>query len=289
MSTSHPITPIQAKEIRAGLKADCSQCFGLCCTALNLIASSDFAINKPAGVPCPNLQDDFRCQIHSELRETGFKGCTVFDCLGAGQMIAQSTFGGQSWRTKPENAEKMFKAFPVMEQLFEMIAFVAEALSYTLSPYLQQELTNQLDLLQRLTKLSADELLNLDLISYRFPVSELLVKTSTEIRNQAANKAAKRNGKRELEQRGTDWMGKKLAGQDLRGTNLRGAYLIAADLQKSDLRGVDFIGADLRDANLNGANLSTSLFLTQMQINSANGNRETHLPAHLDPPSHWMA
>ncbi|TWT25854.1 pentapeptide repeat-containing protein [Planomicrobium sp. CPCC 101110] len=289
MTSTQPIEPIQAKEIRASLKADCSQCFGLCCTALNLMASSDFAINKPAGVPCPNLQDDFRCQIHSELRETGFKGCTVFDCLGAGQIIAQSTFGGQSWRTKPENAEKMFMAFPVMEQLFEMIAFVAEALSYKLSPYLKQELTNQLDLLQRLTKLSADELLNLDLISYRFTVSELLVKTSTEIRNQAANKAAKRNGKRELEQRGEDWMGKKLAGQDLRGTNLRGAYMIAADLQKSDLRGVDFIGADLRDANLNGANLSTSLFLTQMQINSANGNRETHLPDHLDLPSHWIA
>jgi uncharacterized protein YjbI with pentapeptide repeats len=88
--------------------------------------------------------------------------------------------------------------------------------------------------------------------------------------------------------RGVDWVGKNLKGKDLRTTDLRGAYLIAADLQNSDLRGVDFIGADLRDANLCGANLSTSMFLTQMQINSAKGNDKTILPAHIQPPSHWM-
>lgn len=49
----------------------------------------------------------------------------------------------------------------------------------------------------------------------------------------------------------------------------------------------DFIGADLRDANLNGANLSTSMFLTQMQVNSAKGNGKTILPAHIQKPSHW--
>ena len=67
-----------AKNIREGLTADCSKCFGLCCTALNIIASSDFPINKPAGTPCMNLQSDYSCQIHSQLREKGFKGCTVF-------------------------------------------------------------------------------------------------------------------------------------------------------------------------------------------------------------------
>lgn len=289
MTTYQPIEPSQAREIRAGLKADCSQCFGLCCTALNLIASSDFAINKPAGMPCPNLQEDFRCRIHSELRDTGFKGCTVFDCLGAGQMVAQSTFGGQSWQKEPENAETMFQAFPVMEQLFEMIAFVAEALSYKTSTMLQQELTKQLDFLQRLTHLNADDLLNIDLISYRDPVNELLIKTSSELRQRSMNDIPGKSGKRNRERRGVDWVGKRLKGQDLRGTNLRGAFLIAADLRKADLRGVDFIGADLRDANLSGANLSTSLFLTQMQINSAKGDAETRLPHYIERPFHWSA
>lgn len=283
MTLLQPIPQNQAREIRSSLKADCSQCFGLCCTALNLIASNDFAIDKPAGIPCPNLQKDYRCRIHSELREKGFKGCTVFDCLGAGQMIAQTTFGGNSWQTHPEKAEKMFKAFPVMEQLFEMIAYIAEALSYKSSAALQQELTEQLDLLQRLTKLSADELLNLDLIGYRHPIKALLMKASKDIRSRAVTG----KGKRKLEQPGIDWMGKKMMDKDLRGLNLRGAYLIAADLDQSDLRAVDFIGADLRDANFCGANLSTSLFLTQMQINSAIGNQQTQLPAHLDRPSHW--
>jgi hypothetical protein len=88
-----------AKNIRVSLKADCSKCFGLCCTALNVVASSDFAINKPAGTPCLNLQKDFGCKIHRNLRDKGFKGCTVFDCLGAGQKVSQDTFCGQSCRT----------------------------------------------------------------------------------------------------------------------------------------------------------------------------------------------
>ncbi|MFD1032610.1 pentapeptide repeat-containing protein [Metaplanococcus flavidus] len=224
MPSYQPIDPAQAREIRAGLKADCSQCFGLCCIALNLIASSDFAINKPAGVPCPNLQEDFRCSIHSELRETGFKGCTVFDCLGAGQMIAQSTFDGQSWKKEPENAEKMFKSLPVMQQLFEMIAFVAEALSYETTTLLQQDLTKQLEELQRLTNLNADELLNLDLISCRAPVNDLLLKASSELRHRISNRVPRQQKKRDLELRGADWMGKNLTRQDLRGTNFRGAY-----------------------------------------------------------------
>lgn len=98
-------------KIRHSLQADCQSCFGLCCTALNIVASSDFAINKPAGRPCPNLQDNYSCHIHSQLRETGFKGCTVFDCLGAGQQVSQVTFHGQDWRQSREHADKMFRVF----------------------------------------------------------------------------------------------------------------------------------------------------------------------------------
>ena len=60
------------------------RCAGLCCVAPAFAASADFAIDKPAGRPCPNLRDDFRCGIHAELRERGFPGCEVFDCFGAG-------------------------------------------------------------------------------------------------------------------------------------------------------------------------------------------------------------
>ncbi|MEG0259420.1 MAG: pentapeptide repeat-containing protein [Lysinibacillus sp.] len=275
-----------AKKFRENLQADCSQCFGLCCVALNITASSDFAINKPAGKPCLNLQPCFQCEIHKQLRGNGFKGCTVFDCLGAGQVVSQHTFQGQSWRESPQIAEKMFRVFPIMEQVYEMMAYVSEALSYPVPSSLRAELSLQLGQLEGLTKLESDALIALDVMKYRMPINELLLKTSMVIRQTLIANISSKN-KRKLDCRGVDWMGKNLKGKDLRATDLRGAYLIAANLQDADLRGVDFIGADLRDANIGGANLSTSLFLTQMQINAANGNLQTKLPAYIQRPLHW--
>lgn len=271
-------------KIRHSLQADCQSCFGLCCTALNIVASSDFAINKPAGTPCPNLQDNYSCHIHSQLRETGFKGCTVFDCLGAGQQVSQVTFHGQDWRESREHADKMFRVFPIMEQLYEMIAYVAEALSYQVDNMLYEQLLAQLKHLQQTIAQDADTLLALDMVAIRMPINALLLQTSEQIRQHSLKGKASRN----LNQRGADWMGKNLKGKDLRATDLRGSYLIAANLQDANLQGVDFIGADLRDANLRGADLSTSLFLTQMQINAAQGDRSTKLPSYIKRPAHWQ-
>ena len=86
------------------LQADCAQCFGLCCVALPFAASADFAIDKAAGSPCRNLRTDYRCGIHTELRQRGFNGCTVYDCFGAGQKVSQVTFGGADWRSGSRGA-----------------------------------------------------------------------------------------------------------------------------------------------------------------------------------------
>lgn len=275
-----------AKNIRGSLKADCSKCFGLCCVALNIVTSSDFAINKPAGTICPNLQKDFRCKIHNHLTNRGFKGCTVFDCLGAGQKVSQDTFNGLSWQQHPHIATKMFRVFTIVEQLFEMIAFITEALTHNISHSLRSKLRTQFDKLRGYTNMDADSLLVLDLINCRLPVNELLLETSEYIRNELSSKVFMiKKGK---QCRGVDWIGKNLKGKDLRTTDFRGAYLIATDLRNTDLRGVDFIGADLRDANLSDANLSTSMFLTQMQINAAKGNDRTILPTHIHTPFHWI-
>jgi len=88
---------------RLDLRADCERCFALCCVAPAFSVSADFAINKPAGQACPHLQPDFRCGIHTGLREQGFRGCTVYDCFGAGQKVSQVTFGGRDWRQAPAN------------------------------------------------------------------------------------------------------------------------------------------------------------------------------------------
>ncbi|WP_328198910.1 pentapeptide repeat-containing protein [Cytobacillus kochii] len=55
-----------------------------------------------------------------------------------------------------------------------------------------------------------------------------------------------------------------------------------------EVRAVNFIVADLRDVNFSGADLSTSIFLSQMQINSTKGDVKTTLPSHIHRTSHWI-
>jgi hypothetical protein len=93
---------------RTLLRADCANCAGLCCVALAFTRSADFAIDKPAGDPCVNLLDDFRCDIHPTLRDRGFKGCTVFDCLGAGQRV---TAAMGDWRGHDDRGAATFAVF----------------------------------------------------------------------------------------------------------------------------------------------------------------------------------
>ncbi|MFD3569134.1 pentapeptide repeat-containing protein, partial [Streptomyces sp. NPDC058667] len=109
------------------LRGDCANCFGLCCVALPFAKSADFAVDKPPGEPCRNLQEDFRCGIHTRLRPSGFQGCTVYDCFGAGQQVSQVTFGGVSWREAPETTSRMFDVFYVMRQLHELLRYLTEA------------------------------------------------------------------------------------------------------------------------------------------------------------------
>lgn len=234
MSSVKGINDTVSKNIRKSMQADCQNCFGLCCTALTITASCHFAMNKPAGRPCTHLHSNFHCQIHRDLRSKGFKGCTVYDCLGAGQMVAQITFNGQNWRDNAEEAEKMFQVFPIMEQLFEMIAYVAEAMTYRISPKLYDKLHEQLETLLTLSKLEATALVVLDIPSIRQPVNNLLLETSAQIRNKLVfNTVSKKNAPHH---RGANWIGKNLKGKDLTATDLRGAYLIAANLQNADFK-----------------------------------------------------
>lgn len=265
---------------RPNLLADCENCFGLCCVALPFTASADFAVDKRAGEPCSNLRTDFRCGIHTRLRDKGFQGCTVYDCFGAGQQVSQVTFGGKSWRDDPGSARSMYAAFPVMRQLHELLRYLTEALTMEPARGLRGDLRAALDATVRLTESDAETLVDLDVAGHRAGVNELLLRTSELVR-------AGVRGRRK-ERRGADLMGARLKCADLRGANLRGAYLIAADLRGADLRTADLIGADFRDADLRGADLTGALFLTQPQLNAARGDATTVLPAALTRPSHWV-
>ncbi|MEH0416172.1 pentapeptide repeat-containing protein [Streptomyces sp. B21-083] len=271
----HPIPDIAD----LGLQADCGNCFGLCCVALPFAAAADFAIDKDAGQPCPNLKADFRCGIHTQLRPRGFSGCTVFDCFGAGQKVSQITFNGQDWRQAPRTARQMFDVFPVMRQLHELLWYLAEALTLPPASPIHGELRRALEKTQHLTGRSAQELTELDVVAHRGDVNALLLRTSELVRAKVAG--------RKKDRRGADLIGANLKAANLRGANLRGAYLIAADLKGADLRAADLIGADLRDADLSGADLTGSIFLTQSQLNAAKGDSATKLPPALTCPTHW--
>ncbi|MFE7899347.1 pentapeptide repeat-containing protein [Streptomyces sp. NPDC057424] len=267
---------------QAELRGDCERCFGLCCVALPFAASADFAVDKAAGTPCRNLQDDHRCGIHARLRQKGFSGCTVYDCFGAGQQVSQITFGGQDWRSgPPERARHMFDVFPVVRQLHELLWYLTEALTLPAARPVHAELRKILEKTEELTRGTPEELAGLDVAAHRQEVNVLLLRTS-----ELARAGAK--GRRK-DRRGADLMGARLGGADLRGASLRGAYLIAADLTGADLRGADLIGADLRDADLTDADLTGAFFLTQPQLNAARGSAGTRLPGSVTRPGHWTA
>ncbi|MER7704642.1 pentapeptide repeat-containing protein [Kitasatospora sp. NPDC097605] len=260
------------------LVSDCGSCFGLCCVALPFAAGTDFAVNKAAGSPCRNLKTDFTCGIHERLRDSGFPGCTVYDCFGAGQHVSQVTFGGRSWREEPESAGTMFEVFPVVRQLHELLWYLAEALTFEPARPVHEELRRALEETERLAGGTPEEVLAVDVPAHRQAVAELLLRASELVRAAVP---------RRREHRGADLFGARLRGADLRGANLRGALLVAADLAGADLRLADLVGADLRDADLAGADLTEALFLTQAQLNAARGDAGTRLPAALERPAHW--
>ncbi|AMM94363.1 hypothetical protein UP17_19260 [Peribacillus simplex] len=267
------------------LRADCEYCFGLCCVALPYAKSADFAFDKDGGTPCSNLQSDYRCGIHENLRAKGFRGCTVYECFGAGQKVSQITYDGNDWRDNPASAKEMFDVFPIMQQLHEMLCYLNEALNLEDAKPLHRDLQGAFEDMEYHTKQSPKFLLELNVPAHRATVNDLLLRTSELVR---AKFSIKKNQKKQYKiGRGSDLIGAKLRGADLRGANLRGALFIASDLREADMRVTDLIGADFRDADLSGADLTGSFFITQAQVNSAKGDMHTKLPPSLSIPDHW--
>jgi len=168
-------------------------------------------------------------------------------------------------------APQMFRVFPIMRALHELLAYLAEALTQPAARPLQHERTLALDDTERLTQLESEEILNVDLAAQRGTINRLLLRTSELVRAEVPGPTE--------DHRGADLMGAKLQGADLREATQRGATLIAADLRGADLRIAVLIGADLRG----------SIFLTQSQVNAAKGYHATRLNPSLGRPSHWSS
>jgi len=255
------------------LEPDCARCVGLCCVALPFRPSSGFSFAKDAGEPCRHLDAAYRCSIHATLREAGMGGCTSYECFGAGQQVSQVVYGGATWRDSADGGAEMFAVFAVVQRLHEMLVLIDQASALQPGP----ELSRLRERVASRTSGEPSDILETDLERLAVLVGEALGGVSRAVRGD-----------------GPSYAGHDLAGQDLRTmelarADLRGALLIAADLRDADLDRTDLLGADLRDADISGADLSTSLFLTQPQLNSSRGDAATVLPPGLRRPLGWLA
>jgi len=247
---------------------DCAACVGLCCVALTFARSPEFALDKPAGQPCPHLERDFLCGIHDRLAAAGFPGCVTFSCFGAGPTLVRSR-AMAGWDAGPGASAALIAAFPAARRLHELLWYVREALAAPVADPVRHHLLQSHDRVQATAQMPAERLAGIDVPALRDEVNEVLQQASVQLRGPRPG--------RDLA--GADLVGARLRGRDLRRASLRGARLVAADLRDADLRGADLTGADLRDADLSGADLRGALFVTPLQLRSARSTAGALLPA----------
>jgi hypothetical protein len=259
------------------LVADCGRCSGLCCVAPAFARSADFALDKPAETPCPNLlvsapgRSDAPCGIHASLSDRGFPGCVAFDCFGAGQRVSSD------WRDGPEAARAAFDAFGVLRGLHEMLWYLTEPVADA-SVAVRSEMQRTAAWVAGLARGPAD---GVDVEAVRAEVGPVLGRVSEAVRGSSGA------GHARTDLVGRDLRSGRAARRPLAGTTLRGALLMGADLRGVDLGRADLLGADLRGADLRGAALARTLFLTGPQVAAARGDATTTVPERVRRPSSW--
>ncbi|HAO61158.1 MAG TPA: hypothetical protein DCQ90_04280 [Erysipelotrichaceae bacterium] len=257
------------------LKIDCGKCSGLCCVALYCAKSDGFPSDKPAGKPCEYLLNDFRCAIHHELKERKMKGCLAYDCFGAGQKATRSFPQGVNWMTKPSDADEIFAVFRILFQMHQYLWYLLEAVGLADDENTTREIERLIDENERITGLDVRRLVEVDLGGYKSNVDRWLKEVSFK------------RGSDRRESKNKNVLGKNFKGANLEDGDFTMSLMIAANLKGCKLDGANFLGADLRDANIKNTDLSKCLFLTQMQINSVIGNKQTILPLRLVRPTSW--
>ena len=258
------------------LHADCARCRALCCVGPAFAASSEFAFDKFAGDPCPNLAGDDRCSIHESLPEAGFPGCVVYDCYGAGQRVTQERFPGVDWRTDGAVGEAMLEAFAALRPLHELLWHLAAALELPAARALWPALRAAF---AEVDALAGTAVGGTDITPAWQAATALLRETSERARRPYARTALLRDG--------ADLVGADLRRVDLRGASLRGAQMLGADLRGASLALADLTGADVRGADLRGADLREALFVTQPQLEAAEGDGRTRIPHGRRRPARW--
>ena len=266
------------KKLWEHMKSDCSKCSGLCCIALFFSKIDGFPIDKAPGQPCINLLKDYRCKIHSQLEKQKMKGCIGYDCFGAGQHVTQVIYQGQTWNDIPNQSMEIFDVFIIVFQLYQIRYYLTEATSLISAKPLKKSIQCLIDENIKMCHYRPKDILSLDLEQYRNKSNHIL-KQVCKLLQQSIHSENKKGL--------ANFPGGNFKGQDMSGADLSTKLLIAANFENSLFNGTLFLGADTRDTNFDDADLSEAVFLTQGQVNSAKGNRNTKLPYQLEYPSTW--
>lgn len=260
--------------IQNNLKIDCNRCSGLCCVALFCAKSDGFPENKESGIPCKYLNSNFQCDIHSKLIEMKMKGCIAYDCFGSGQKVTKDIFPTINWKTNKDKSKEIFETFLVVFQLHQMEWYLLESMALVKDKYLLDSIEKLISKIELVLKQPYNKILNFDLNTFRFEVNPVLKSISKQF---ASNNRFNEK----------DLIGKNFRKANLDGHDFSMSLLIAANFEGCSLKNTNFLGADLRDTNFRNTDLSSCIFLTQIQINSSQGNSNTILPEHLTYPISW--
>ena len=160
---------------------DCAHCLGLCCVILGFTRSVDFAADKAAGTPCPNLDSTHRCRIHASLRDSGYRGCVAYSCFGAGPTLTQAA-AGHTWVGDVATGSLLARAFPHARQLHELAWYLREAASHPMPAEIRRRVSRARRTTEDLARSPLEELAELDISEHWRVGVELLNEVSELLR-----------------------------------------------------------------------------------------------------------
>lgn len=263
----------------ASLRGGCANCHGLCCAALYFSKLDGFPEDKAAGTPCRHLAPDFGCNVHPLLADMGLRGCMAYDCFGAGQLVASGIYSGCDFLSSPQLAMQIFSVFHKVCGLRQMLWYLTEAKFVIAAAVMHDEISTLIAENERITQLSPEEILAFPTDPYKTAVDTVLKKTSETVRSSISGSHKRKKS--------YDLIGKNFKGAVLHGEDFSMSLLIGANFKNCVLYGANFLGADIRGADFSGADLRECLFLTEWQLNSANGSLATQIPDSLCLPDSW--
>lgn len=239
---------------------NCENCCGLCCVTPYIRKTNGFPKDKEAGNVCGNLQTDYKCKVHPQLSQQGLKGCMAYDCFGAGQYVTRHIKTLPNWHNiSIKEADDIFKSFLVVTGVHQTLWYLSQCLIVQLSQTDKEQARSLLAEGHALIEKSLEMLAVLNTQPFCKKSNEYLKHISMIYQNSD-----------------------KMQAKDYMGRNMK-----QANLEQANLYGANFLGADISDTNICNTDLSECLFLTQIQINSAKGNRNTVLPPYLYKPKLW--